>query len=116
MKLRRPSLASATVAVLAAGRWPACSSSGGGSGIRRDGDPALPSLAFQNPTVAAIKKIVTDWNARTPEHPGEVLRRFVGLGPRPAVTQFQGGTAPDIIHDEAADISGFAQQGYLADI
>jgi ABC-type glycerol-3-phosphate transport system substrate-binding protein len=32
------------------------------------------------------------------------------------VTQFEGGTAPDIIHDEAADISGFIQQGYLADL
>ncbi|MFF1876187.1 extracellular solute-binding protein, partial [Kitasatospora herbaricolor] len=32
------------------------------------------------------------------------------------VTQFQGGTAPDIIHDESADIMGFAGQGYLADL
>ena len=32
------------------------------------------------------------------------------------VTQFQGGTAPDIIHDESADITGFTNQGYLADL
>jgi ABC-type glycerol-3-phosphate transport system substrate-binding protein len=32
------------------------------------------------------------------------------------VTQFQGGTAPDIIHDESSDIMGFAAQGYLADL
>jgi len=32
------------------------------------------------------------------------------------VTQFQGGSAPDIIHDESADIAGFAKQGYLADL
>ena len=32
------------------------------------------------------------------------------------VTQFAGGTAPDIIHDESADIVGFAEQGYLADL
>ena len=32
------------------------------------------------------------------------------------MTQFQGGTAPDIIHDESADIMGFANQGYLADL
>ena len=32
------------------------------------------------------------------------------------VTQFQGGTAPDIIHYESADITGFANQGYLADL
>ncbi len=32
------------------------------------------------------------------------------------VTQFQGGTAPDIIHYESAAMAGFAQQGYLADL
>ena len=32
------------------------------------------------------------------------------------VTEFSSGTAPDIIHDEAADIAGFANQGYLADL
>ena len=32
------------------------------------------------------------------------------------VTQFAGETAPDIIHDESADMTGFAQGGYLADL
>jgi ABC-type glycerol-3-phosphate transport system substrate-binding protein len=32
------------------------------------------------------------------------------------VTQFAGDSAPDIIHDEAADLSGFVSQGYLADM
>jgi multiple sugar transport system substrate-binding protein len=32
------------------------------------------------------------------------------------VTNFVGGTAPDILHDEAADIAGFTSQGYLSDL
>ena len=32
------------------------------------------------------------------------------------VTQFAGNSAPDIIHDESADIAGFSRQGYLADL
>ena len=32
------------------------------------------------------------------------------------VTQFAGESAPDVIHDEAADIAGFGRQGYLADL
>jgi maltose-binding protein MalE len=32
------------------------------------------------------------------------------------LTSFVGGTAADIIHDEAADIAGFTQQGYLANL
>ena len=32
------------------------------------------------------------------------------------LTTFVGNTASDIIHDEAADIAGFTQQGYLANL
>ena len=32
------------------------------------------------------------------------------------LTSFVGGTAADIVHDEAADIAGFTQQGYLANL
>ena len=32
------------------------------------------------------------------------------------LTSFVGSTASDIIHDEAADIAGFTQQGYLANL
>ena len=32
------------------------------------------------------------------------------------LTSFVGGTAADIIHDEAADIAGFTEQGYLANL
>ena len=32
------------------------------------------------------------------------------------LTNFVGGTAADVIHDEAADIAGFTEQGYLANL
>ena len=60
------------------------------------------------------KQIVASWNASHPNiHVNEIQ-----VDPDSVhdylVTNFAGGTAPDIVHDEAADIAGFTQQGYLA--
>ena len=74
------------------------------------------SLAFQKTTVAATKKIVTDWNAANPNIQVEYVQGSWDSVHDQLVTQFQGGTAPDIIHDESADITGFVNQGYLADL
>ncbi|HEY9482718.1 MAG TPA: sugar ABC transporter substrate-binding protein [Micromonosporaceae bacterium] len=114
----RATFVAATAAILATGALAACSSSSGNS-ASSSGDKVtltFQSLAFQKPTIAAVQKIVTDWNAA---HPNIQVKYNQGSWDSvhdQLVTQFQGGTAPDIIHDEAADISGFAQQGYLADI
>ncbi|MEJ3659008.1 extracellular solute-binding protein [Actinomycetes bacterium KLBMP 9759] len=74
------------------------------------------SLAFQEPSVAATKKIVDDWNAAHPDVMVNLTQGSWDAVHDQLVTQFQGGTAPDVIHDESADISGFARQGYLADL
>jgi multiple sugar transport system substrate-binding protein len=74
------------------------------------------SLAFQKTTVAATKKIVADWNAANPNIQVEYVQGSWDNVHDQLVTQFQGGTAPDIIHDESADITGFINQGYLADL
>jgi ABC-type glycerol-3-phosphate transport system substrate-binding protein len=74
------------------------------------------SLAFQKTTVAANKKIVADWNAANPNIQVEYVQGSWDSVHDQLVTQFQGGTAPDIIHDESADITGFINQGYLADL
>jgi len=74
------------------------------------------SLAFQKTTVAATKKIVADWNAANPNIQVEYVQGSWDSVHDQLVTQFQGGTAPDIIHDESADITGFINQGYLADL
>ena len=74
------------------------------------------SYAFQPKTVAANKKIVETWNKANPN----IQVQFIQVDPNSVhdklVTQFQGGTAPDIIYDEAADLGGFAKQGFLADL
>lgn len=74
------------------------------------------NLAFQKTTVAATKKIVADWNAANPNIQVEYVQGSWDSVHDQLVTQFQGGTAPDIIHDESADITGFINQGYLADL
>jgi ABC-type glycerol-3-phosphate transport system substrate-binding protein len=88
------------------------------SGESTDGPVTLTfqSLAYQDSTVKATKEIVDSWNA---DHPDITIKLTQGSWDSvhdQLVTQFQGGTAPDIIHDESADIMGFAAQGYLADI
>lgn len=74
------------------------------------------SLAFQEPAVEATERIVADWNAANPDVQVQLTQGSFDTIHDQLVTQFQGGTAPDVIHDESADISGFARQGYLADL
>ncbi|MFP3465982.1 ABC transporter substrate-binding protein [Leifsonia sp. SIMBA_070] len=74
------------------------------------------SLAYQDTTVAATKQIVDSWNTANPTIQVKLQQGSWDNVHDQLVTQFQGGTAPDIIHDESADIMGFAQQGYLADL
>jgi multiple sugar transport system substrate-binding protein len=74
------------------------------------------SLAYQDSTVAAVKNIVDTWNKDNPDIQVKLTQGTWDNVHDQLVTQFQGGTAPDIIHDESSDIMGFAQQGYLADI
>lgn len=91
------------------------SSDGGGS---TDGPVTLTfqSLAYQDSTVAAVKDIVDAWNKDNPDIHIKLTQGTWDNVHDQLVTQFQGNTAPDIIHDESSDIMGFAQQGYLADL
>ncbi|MET7283753.1 sugar ABC transporter substrate-binding protein [Kribbella sp. NPDC005582] len=91
-------------------------SGGGGGGSDEKVTLKFQSLAFQKTTVAATKKIVADWNAANPNIQVEYVQGSWDSVHDQLVTQFQGGTAPDIIHDESADITGFINQGYLADL
>jgi multiple sugar transport system substrate-binding protein len=74
------------------------------------------SLAFQEPTIQASQDIVDAWNAENPDIQVEYVQGSWDSVHDQLVTQLQTGKAPDIIHDESADISGFARQGYLADL
>ncbi|GAA2753564.1 ABC transporter substrate-binding protein [Amnibacterium kyonggiense] len=125
MSIRTTPVARRTVlggAVLAAsaGLLSACAFNSGGSTPQASSGKKVTltfqSLAFQATTIAAVKKIVTSWNASHPDIQIDLRQGSWDNVHDQLVTQFQGGTAPDIIHDEAADITGFAEQGYLADL
>ncbi|GAB3577820.1 sugar ABC transporter substrate-binding protein [Amycolatopsis endophytica] len=102
-------LAAVTSLVLAA-----CS---GGSGD--DGGPVtlkFQSLSDQPAAIAATNKIVDDWNKAHPDVHVEVVQAgWDGVYDK-LITQFNAGSAPDIIHYEAAGVVPFARDGYLADL
>ncbi|SDZ25292.1 ABC transporter substrate-binding protein [Herbiconiux ginsengi] len=107
-------------ALAVAGLLGGCAFGGGGTAATStpDGPVTLTfqSLAYQDSTVAATQKIVDDWNADNPDIQIDLVQGSWDNVHDQLVTQFQGDTAPDIIHDESSDIMGFANQGYLADI
>jgi multiple sugar transport system substrate-binding protein len=74
------------------------------------------TYVWQPPTVAAVNSIVASWNATHPNIQVQVLPVDVNSVHDKLLTNFVGGTAADIIHDEAADIAGFTGQGYLANL
>ncbi|SDT26693.1 ABC transporter substrate-binding protein [Microlunatus soli] len=101
-----------------------CVSAGGGG----DSSPAesrapgekitlsFSSSAFQPGTIKETTKIVDAWNAAHPD----IQVQYQKVSPDDAhdklVTQFAGGSAPDVIQNEAADNAGFSRQGYLLDL
>ncbi|MFT2815926.1 ABC transporter substrate-binding protein [Leifsonia sp. A12D58] len=116
---RRAALAAGAIVV--AGVLTGCAfGSGGGSsaGGSSEGPVTITfqSLAYQDSTVAATKDIVDAWNADNPDIQVKLTQGSWDNVHDQLVTQFQGGTAPDVIHDESSDILGFANQGYLADL
>ncbi len=74
------------------------------------------TYVWQPTTVAATKSIVDSWNKSHPSIQVEIVSVDVNSVHDKLLTSFVGGTAADIIHDEAADIAGFTQQGYLANL
>lgn len=74
------------------------------------------SLSDQPATQEAVAAIVDAWNAEHEDVQVEIVQAgWDGIYDK-LITQFTGGTAPDIIHYEAASIASFAQDGYLADL
>ncbi|WP_309104642.1 sugar ABC transporter substrate-binding protein [Microbacterium sp.] len=93
-------------------------SASNGSGDGEDGAITLEfqSLSDQPATQEAVKKIVDDWNAENPDVQVEIVQAGWDGTFDKLITQFTGGTAPDIIHFEASSIVSFAADGYLADL
>lgn len=100
----------AVLALLLAG----CS---GGDG-RSDGPVTLrfQSLAWQEESVEVNKELVEEWNATHPDVQVEYVQGSWDSVHDQLLTAFEGGEAPDIIHDASDDLADFAYGGYLADL
>lgn len=74
------------------------------------------SLAWQKDSVAANKALVAQWNRQHPDIRVKYVQgSWDGIHDQ-LLTSFEGGQAPDIIHDDASDLTDFAYGGYLADV
>ncbi|MFE7270252.1 ABC transporter substrate-binding protein [Streptomyces sp. NPDC057623] len=87
---------------------------GGGSG----GPITLrfQSLAWQEESVEVNKELVKEWNAAHPDVKVEYVQGSWDSVHDQLLTSFEGGEAPDIIHDASDDLADFAYGGYLADL
>ncbi|MCX5062188.1 sugar ABC transporter substrate-binding protein [Streptomyces sp. NBC_00452] len=90
----------------------------GGGGGTADGRITLrfQSLAWQQESVAANKELVKEWNASHPDVKVEYVQGSWDSVHDQVLTSFEGGEAPDIIHDASDDLADFAYGGYLADL
>ncbi|MFF3285921.1 ABC transporter substrate-binding protein [Streptomyces sp. NPDC003023] len=74
------------------------------------------SLAWQKESVDANKELVKEWNAAHPDIRVEYVQGSWDSVHDQLLTSFEGGEAPDIIHDASDDLADFAYGGYLADL
>ncbi|MFF0889407.1 ABC transporter substrate-binding protein [Streptomyces sp. NPDC003456] len=112
MRARPPALVLALVlALLLAG----CSTGDGSD----DGGPLtfrFQSLAWQEESVRATEELVEEWNATHPDVRVEYVQGSWDSVHDQLLTAFEGGEAPDIIHDASDDLADFAYGGHLADL
>ncbi|MEW2553394.1 extracellular solute-binding protein [Streptomyces zhihengii] len=110
MRARLLTAAAAALALLLSG----C----GGDGGTDDGTIRLrfQSLAWQKESVDANKELVAEWNAANPGVQVEYVQGSWDSVHDQLLTSFEGGEAPDIIHDASDDLADFADGGYLADL
>jgi len=88
------------------------------AGPEKDGRITLrfQSLAWQEESVQANKELVKEWNARHPNVKVQYVQGSWDSVHDQLLTSFEGGQAPDIIHDASDDLADFAYGGYLADL
>ncbi|MFF7985084.1 ABC transporter substrate-binding protein [Streptomyces sp. NPDC007901] len=90
--------------------------SAGGSGTGGPITLRFQSLAWQEESVAANKELVKEWNATHSDVKVEYVQGSWDSVHDQLLTSFEGGEAPDIIHDASDDLADFAYGGYLADL
>ncbi|SEE68048.1 ABC-type glycerol-3-phosphate transport system, substrate-binding protein [Streptomyces sp. 3213] len=91
---------------------------GGGGNGSANGRITLrfQSLAWQEESVTANKELVKEWNATHRDIKVEYVQGSWDSVHDQLLTSFEGGEAPDIIHDASDDLADFAYGGYLADL
>ncbi|WP_406453031.1 sugar ABC transporter substrate-binding protein [Streptomyces sp. NBC_01622] len=91
---------------------------GGGGNNSANGRITLrfQSLAWQEESVTANKELVKEWNTTHPDVKVEYVQGSWDGVHDQLLTSFEGGEAPDIIHDASDDLADFAYGGYLADL
>ncbi|MFI6658014.1 ABC transporter substrate-binding protein [Streptomyces sp. NPDC050523] len=114
MRTRTICLLALALTLLLAG----CTSGGSGAGGSAGGRITLrfQSLAWQQESVEANKDLVKEWNANHPDVKVEYIQGSWDSVHDQLLTSFEGGEAPDIIHDASDDLADFAYGGYLADL
>lgn len=86
---------------------------GGGDGTGPDGRITLrfQSLAWQKDSVDVTRELVREWNARNPRVRVSYVQGSWDSVHDQLLTSFEGGEAPDIIHDASDDLADFAYGG-----
>ncbi|MFE7624201.1 ABC transporter substrate-binding protein [Streptomyces sp. NPDC057509] len=74
------------------------------------------SLAWQKESVDINKQLVGEWNAAHPDIQVQYVQGSWDSVHDQLLTSFEGGEAPDVIHDASDDLADFAYGGYLADL
>ncbi|MFI2261047.1 ABC transporter substrate-binding protein [Streptomyces tubercidicus] len=113
-RMPRRRLLTAAAALPAAALLPGCSDDrrrpSGGITLR------FQSPAWQQDSLKANKQLVAEWNR---QHPDVRVQYVQGAWPTvhdQLLTSFEGGEAPDVIHDASDDLADFAYGGDLADL
>ncbi|WP_329041496.1 extracellular solute-binding protein [Streptomyces sp. NBC_00178] len=110
----------ATAAVLATALALLLSGCSGDDGGGTDADGTIrlsfQSLAWQKESVDANRRLVREWNAGHPDVQVDYVQGSWDNVHDQLLTSFEGGEAPDIIHDASDDLADFAYGGYLADL
>ncbi|MFE8977522.1 ABC transporter substrate-binding protein [Streptomyces cyaneofuscatus] len=109
---RRAAAAAAGLALLLTG----CSGSDDGRDAYGTIRLRFQSLAWQKESVDANKRLVKEWNAAHPDVQVDYVQGSWDNVHDQLLTSFEGGEAPDIIHDASDDLADFAYGGYLADL
>ncbi|MEU8681691.1 sugar ABC transporter substrate-binding protein [Streptomyces sp. NPDC048611] len=114
-RVTRRGLLTAAAALPAGVLLPGCS----GTRRRTAGGPVtlrFQSPAWQQDSVRANKQLVAAWNGQHPDVRVQYVQSAWPTVHDQLLTSFEGGEAPDIIHDASDDLADFAYGGDLADL